>query len=522
MTAISTQKFRLSQTALFIAGFATSAEKNVYLGIGRPNAWPNDLIPPTPVDDVTNLNDCRNTLLALKKITESDVVNVIPRFNWDAQGYTVYVPYSNTDADLFKHPTSAEIAAASLLVDTRAGSFYCVTDELNVYKCLSNNSGAKSTVKPTGQSINSITTADGYVWKFMFSVKNSDVLKFLTNSWLPVRKLLSDDGTSQWDVQAGAVSGSIEIINVTNAGTGYNRIHTGNAQAGASGSITLAAGASAATNYYNGSSVYINSGTGAGQVKPISAYNGTTKVATITGTFSPAPDATSTYSVLPTITITGDGSGAVAKAEITSGTISKIIMNNIGSNYSYANVSIQTQDGTQALATAILSPQGGHGADAVSELGGTYVMINARLEFEEGNDFPIDNDYRRILIINNVRNAANAIATSSTLNATNAMTISGLSGTFTPDEILNFSGGGVAKYVGRVSTTLYYYQDVSTGFGTLTGTITGATSAATATASTLLGSEITRQSGDIVYIEQRRPVNRSANQLEDIKAIIKF
>ncbi|MGE5515084.1 MAG: hypothetical protein ACM31D_04610 [Bacteroidota bacterium] len=74
---------------------------------------------------------------------------------------------------------------------------------------------------------------------------------------------------------------------------------TGNAQAGAVGSITLAAGASGVTDAYKGTVITIDSGTGLGQVRVITGYNATTKVATVTPDFDPAPDATSVYTIAP-------------------------------------------------------------------------------------------------------------------------------------------------------------------------------------------------------------------------------
>lgn len=74
--------------------------------------------------------------------------------------------------------------------------------------------------------------------------------------------------------------------------------HSGTAQAGASSSVTLAAGASATTDLYKGSLVKIYSGTGAGQVRTITAYNGTTKVATVGRAWATNPDNTSLYAVL--------------------------------------------------------------------------------------------------------------------------------------------------------------------------------------------------------------------------------
>lgn len=67
------------------------------------------------------------------------------------------------------------------------------------------------------------------------------------------------------------------------------------AQAGAAGSITLYSGESSTNNTHNGTYIYILSGTGAGQRKRITAYNGTTKVATVDSNWSVTPDNTSVY-----------------------------------------------------------------------------------------------------------------------------------------------------------------------------------------------------------------------------------
>ena len=71
----------------------------------------------------------------------------------------------------------------------------------------------------------------------------------------------------------------------------------GTAQAGAASTITLASTASITTDAYKDYNIYILSGTGAGAKKTISAYNGTTKVATISGGWSTNPDNTSKYVV---------------------------------------------------------------------------------------------------------------------------------------------------------------------------------------------------------------------------------
>jgi hypothetical protein len=76
---------------------------------------------------------------------------------------------------------------------------------------------------------------------------------------------------------------------------------SGTAQAGAASNITLAATAPAVDNVLEGHLVFISSGTGAGQSKAIAenGYDGTSKVATIIGSWEVNPDATSVYAVYP-------------------------------------------------------------------------------------------------------------------------------------------------------------------------------------------------------------------------------
>lgn len=79
---------------------------------------------------------------------------------------------------------------------------------------------------------------------------------------------------------------------------GRGRSDTGLAQTGAASSITLAATASAVNNTYNGQTVRLCAGTGAGQALVIIAYDGTTKIATVSRSWVTNPDNTTTYEVV--------------------------------------------------------------------------------------------------------------------------------------------------------------------------------------------------------------------------------
>ena len=91
--------------------------------------------------------------------------------------------------------------------------FYVITDEYNVYKCLVNNNGSKSTIKPIGTQVLPITLSDGYVWKYMFNVPIALRTKFLNDNYFPVVTALSQQYYS---------NGGIEVVKIDSRGSGYN------------------------------------------------------------------------------------------------------------------------------------------------------------------------------------------------------------------------------------------------------------------------------------------------------------
>lgn len=91
-------------------------------------------------------------------------------------------------------------------------NFYVLTEDFNVYKCLDNNNNALSTAKPLGTSTSPITSADGYVWKFMYTVPINLRSKFLSEEQMPVVSALSNQFYS---------NGAMDSIIINNKGTGY-------------------------------------------------------------------------------------------------------------------------------------------------------------------------------------------------------------------------------------------------------------------------------------------------------------
>lgn len=478
MAAIITEKFRLHNAKEFKQS-ATETGNAMYMFIGRPLSWADDSNPPTPVDSLNDEYDAYANMTALKKVSATDVSHAIIRRDWTSG--TVY--------DEYRHNYTSSNTANSGASTLWASTFFVVTSDYNVYKVISNNGGANSTVMPTGTSTNILTTADGYKWKFMYSISASDVIKFVTSDFIPVKTIgaksavegdvgglgtaASDDNSAQWDVENAAVDGTIEHARVTAGGSSY----------GSDGNYNVA--------------------------------------------------------------ISGDGASGQLQVTVASGAITAVTVNAVGSGYSVASIDnsiLQTatsSSGTGAAFDIIISPKNGHGSDPVEELGGNYVIVNSRLEYAEGSgDFPTDNDFRQIgLIVNPTNAGGNTLSSATTLSALNRISLqSGATMPAVDDTIASASsitsGTATGKVVSVDSTNryVYYLPHVDSvgnynDFANSNGVFVGSTQKGTILASGGVSSaypEVQRNSGDIVYLENRGAVARAADQIEDIKLIIEM
>ena len=261
------------------------------------------------------------------------------------------------------------------------------------------------------------------------------------------------------------------------------------------------------------------------------------------------------------VPIRGDGASGVASVTVSGGAVTAVTVTTPGTGYTFAY--IRNADIVSAGATGlsgaeldvIIEPKGGHGFNAVKELGGFFVMLNTSFEGTEsgsGGDVSAANDFRKVMLIRDPNNAAGSAASANTLRATKAIRFaaSPTPGTFTVDQEINqASTGAVGKVVEWDSTNriLYYIQtrfndegvdsngnktafsgaNVVTGQGgtSPTGTPdTGDSSTVNGTtfASGYSAAEIQSDSGDIMYVENRAPITRATDQTENVKLIIEF
>jgi len=247
-------------------------------------------------------------------------------------------------------------------------------------------------------------------------------------------------------------------------------------------------------------------------------------------------------------TVGGDGvlrGGTAATASITvgaGGDVTACVVNAAGSKYTFGTVTMPAGAGSpsqDAIITPLIGPPGGHGYNAVDELGGFYIMTNTTISGTEGSgDFVVDQDFRRVGIVLNPYNYnTQVVATASTLNALKSMTFSGTPGTFLPDEVITGSiSGAKGVVVSWDSTTkiLKYIQTQWTGVSatlpysevafvsTPIPDVVTSTSNATGTIASLTAPEIDYYSGKGIYVEDRAPISRATDQTENIKLIVEF
>ena len=82
-------------------------------------------------DRIDDLHEAYQNMIGMKKIASSDVSHIVPRHTWSTG--TVYVAWDSDDSAIYDK------------------SFYIITSEFKVYKCIS-SPGTASTVEPTGES----------------------------------------------------------------------------------------------------------------------------------------------------------------------------------------------------------------------------------------------------------------------------------------------------------------------------------------------------------------------------------
>lgn len=233
-----------------------------------------------------------------------------------------------------------------------------------------------------------------------------------------------------------------------------------------------------------------------------------------------------------TVNIDGNGTGAAATATISNGIITDITVTNNGSGYDVVKVTV-TGDGSGAELEAVLSPQGGHGKDPVTELGGEFVIGSFNLIGDESGVFIVNDDFRQVSLLKNpLAFSTTNIATAETINATKTMRLSNVTG----GE--NFINGGIGSVISDTNDTtirafvtaydngtgdLRYTQNDKTGYKNfIEGNSITSNNGASATIDTLAQDtpDVEIFSGNLLFTDNISPVVRTSIGEEQIIFII--
>ena len=586
-----------SEAAQYGGATASAAlSTNMYLFIGKSAAWSgsfndgtttyqvSDTAQPDPnKTNAPSSDTTANTsyshwkdMIAAKKVASSDVSHVIARNNWTSGRY--YSMYDDTIKFSSLTASQASQNVNSGTADTTATLYpmYVMNSTFKVYKCLYNNkteSGRPkpSTVEPTHTTTSAAAPAaqsDGYVWKYMYTISAAESLKFVTSSYIPVKQIrdanaygqggtaggmavggAKDDSSDQVLVERNAIDGALDIFVISNDGANY---HFENNKAIASGTgTTLVVSATSLTtaNAYANSSVYFTYG-GTSYVRKVasSTYNSGTSQSTLTlsATLGVTLSGTMpTCNVGPWPRIDGDGHGQelVLTANTTggaaAGSVGGVTVVNSGNSFTTATMTVSSQPGASspsgAIITPIIPPKGGHGFDAVSELGGYFAMINTKLTQSESGAFTTSNDFRKIGLLKDPNtNGGFTRYTSDTADQAKVITYSSANEAVTGDITITQAASGATAYVVDVNASASTMRviDVTNGSSATNGydgkpgsfqTGSAATSGTLSfTVGAVANGAMSIGSGEMLYIENRAPVARAADQTEDIKLIIEF
>jgi hypothetical protein len=438
---------------------------SIYAFIGQEDSWPivnGQETPTQPTNDQKYFKRVFKNMIAAKLMSTNNLSPVIQRIDWKAN--TVYAAYSDT-VDM-----SAKDNNGLLL-----NEFYVKNRYDQVFKCLSNNNGTPSTYEPYFQpgsygTNNIYENADYYKWKYMYTVDAGRKRTFMDSLWMPVP--VGANTPQPYLTSAGC--GDIEVINVTNGGSGYDPVNT-----------------------------YI--------------------VVTVTGDGSGA-----IANVSPSQIVGGVIKDVVVKTPGTNYTYANVAF----TAYTSANQKFISASGTGATAVSPISPVGGHSYDWVSELGCSNIMFAVEFNGTEGGTIPTTGvTYRQVgLLIDPQIYGINGaqLANGAIYNTTTQIQLSsGLGNVYQPDEVVvQYDNNSNILYSGTVvsfNTSTNLLQIINTSGTFVIGQqLFGTTSGAQRTVFNVTLPSLIPFSGYITYIENRIGVTRSDDGIEQFKFVLGY
>ncbi len=519
MSAIVTDQFRILNASNFVDS-VESTSNSYYITVGLPNptivgygrtvAWNTN--PPSPIDSVAYNNHAGDVVLYGKKVTSANVRRLVRRIDWVAGSrYEMY-------RDDYSITSPAPITNASRLYDA---NYYVMNEDYRVYICIENGSSGSNPKGNVSQDQPKFTdleptragdSGDGYIWKYLFTIPPSDIIKFDSTEYLTVPN----------DWQTSTESQIRSIRESADSSVNENQIKTVYIE-------------SAGKNYANGLGQefdIIGDGTG-GKVR---------------------------------VDVEG---GEITNTVVTSGgkdySYALVDLGSINSN----------STGTPAHLIPVIPPSKGHGFDVYTELGTDKVLVYARFD-DSTKDFPVDTSFAQVGIVKNpTKVGTNDVYQENTFSGLSSFKFSTITGTpKVGEKIEQIVANGTGKAFGYVASydietkvlkyfrdrSLFYnqtvfnqrdYAGISTNgrpydFESSSNVISGNSSNFSAAIDTAFAGittnptgtklinlgvdftsgmavpEINKGSGELIYLDNRASIARNARQKEDLKIILEF
>jgi hypothetical protein len=517
MAAIVTDQFRILNATNFIDSVSdTNNSYYVFVGLSNPTAvgfgrtadWNTNV--PNPIDSFDNINHVYDNMMYGKKVTSSNVRRLIRRVDWNR----------GTRYEIYRHDYSisnpSPVTQSSRLYDA---NYYVMNSDFRVYICIDNGSSGINTVGNASQDEPTFTdlepskpgeSGDGYLWKYLFTVSPSDIIKFDSTEYIAV--------PNNWD---NSTDSQIQAIR-ENGDSSVNENQIKKVYIERQGD-----------NYASGLGQEVN----------------------ILG------DGTGGRVVLDVI------GGKITNAVVSSGgkgyTYGIVDLGPLNSNIVPSRA---------AKLVPIIPPSKGHGYDLYKELGTDKVLVYARFD-DSTKDFPSDTKFAQIGVVKNPTSIGSTnVFTQNQFSSSYAIKFSTTNGSlsvgdairqpvsggvavgyvasydletkvvkYTRDRSLYFNNGSLDQtdYVGistsgkvlnfessatLVTTVGGFSGAVDIGFSGITTNPTGSKVINLGVEFTngIASPEINKSSGDVVYLDNRPIVSRNPRQKEDVKIILEF
>ncbi len=518
MSAIVTDQFRILNANNFIE--SVESDKNSYyvfiglpnpstVGYGRSESWNTNT--PDPIDNFSRNAHAGDTMMFGRKISSANIRRIIKRIDWTAgTKYEIY-------RDDYSSQNQSPITKASRLYDSQ---YYVMNSDFKVFICIDNGSTGENPQGNISQDEPNFTdlepsragiSGDGYIWKYLFTVSPSDIIKFDSTEYITVPNNWSTNSDSQIrsvreNGDSSVNDNQIKHVYIDNAGGGY--------------------------------------ADGLGQeCKIIGDGDGAkARVDVVTGKISD-------------VTVSAGGKG-YSYALVDLGSLNSAVPAN-----------------TRAKLIPIIPPGLGHGADVYTELGTDKVLIYARFD-DSTKDFPTDTKFSQVGIVKNPTAVGTANTyTETNFSSLDSIKFSTISGSPTIGEKIvqiTASGNEASAYVASYDKTtqvLKYFRDRSLNYtssqdqldyagistsgriysfesssnavrgqassfsASVDETFNGISINPTGTKLINLGStfvnglstsEINKGSGEVIYLDNRPLIARNSRQKEDVKIILEF